>query len=1008
MDNQIDKKYWQFLNKFRIMFSLFCFFIIFFFFTLYAIPVANAAGFIVNSIDDPGDGNCTPDHCTLHEAISSANTNPGKDQITFNIPGSAPFTIHLTVSLPKISYPLVIDGSTQPGFAGSPIIELDGSHLNGPVNGLEITGGDSLIRGLVINGFRGKTSGNLSHAIFIQQMGGNTVQGCYLGTDITGTEAVTNSVTYDPLIGEGYPGLGIGILYSSNNLIGGSQPGEGNLISGNLQGIRILYSIGNSIQGNNVGTDITGTDIIGNGIWFLYKGEFVVYDSSTGINIVEADNTLVGGAQLGARNIISGNRVGIEITDSKNFEILGNYIGTDIEGILELGNDSDGINIYGKSKVDLGQSFIGGSTVGAGNLISGNESGVRLFTEDGVALNGIKIFGNKIGTDYTGTHSIPNRYYGGIYLDARNVQPMDIMIGGDQPGEGNLISGNEGPGISVSKAAGVIINGNIIGTDITGSVPLGNSSGIALVSGASDNLIGEGNSGASNLISGNEKYGVYIQGDQNQIYNNRIGTDYLGGSAISNGFDGVIILDGENNQIGGISPAEKNLISSNQRAGVFLSGSGSMLNSVQGNQIGTDLAGNANLGNLYGVLIDGGSNNLIGGYEDGAANQIVYSGQHGVWIKSGYGNSIISNQISGSVGLGIELSEDGITPNDPGDVDTGANDLQNYPLFSSVASGSDGTTISGELNSESNRSYVLQFFFNTSCNPSGHGEGETFLTSSSVLTDENGNASFTIHLPEVVSVGGFLTATATSPTFDTSEFSACVPVVWANSPPEANPNGPPIGAVNTPIPFDGTGSSDPDNDLLSYKWEFGDGSPPVSGTTPSHIYKIAGIYDVCLTVNDGYDDSDQVCTIVVVYDPNAGFVTGGGWIESPAEAYKPDPSLTGKATFGFVSNYKKGADQPEGNTEFQFNAGDLNFHSDHYKWLVVTGSNDAKFMGKGTINGEGIGDDLYRFQIWAGDNDPDTFRIKIWYEDNGAEIVVYDNGMNQEIGGGSIVIHTKK
>ena len=116
-----------------------------------------------------------------------------------------------------------------------------------------------------------------------------------------------------------------------------------------------------------------------------------------------------------------------------------------------------------------------------------------------------------------------------------------------------------------------------------------------------------------------------------------------------------------------------------------------------------------------------------------------------------------------------------------------------------------------------------------------------------------------------------------------------------------------------------------------------------------------------------------------------------------------DDCLTGKANFGFVSKYKKGATVPTGSTEFQFHAGDLNFHSNSYDWLVVTGNNLAKFKGVGTINGEGE----YKFQIWAGDDDPGTFRIKIWYEDGG-EVVVYDNGMNLPISGGSIVIHTKK
>ncbi len=118
-----------------------------------------------------------------------------------------------------------------------------------------------------------------------------------------------------------------------------------------------------------------------------------------------------------------------------------------------------------------------------------------------------------------------------------------------------------------------------------------------------------------------------------------------------------------------------------------------------------------------------------------------------------------------------------------------------------------------------------------------------------------------------------------------------------------------------------------------------------------------------------------------------------------------DCGPTGKATFGFVSTYKKGATTPTGSTEFQFHAGDLNFHSDSYEWLVVTGADYAKFKGVGTINGEGE----YKFQVWAGDGEPDTFRIKIWTEDEatGVETVVYDNGFDQEIGGGSIIVHTK-
>ncbi len=164
----------------------------------------------------------------------------------------------------------------------------------------------------------------------------------------------------------------------------------------------------------------------------------------------------------------------------------------------------------------------------------------------------------------------------------------------------------------------------------------------------------------------------------------------------------------------------------------------------------------------------------------------------------------------------------------------------------------------------------------------------------------------------------------------------------------------------------------------------------------------AGVYTLTVSAKDGAGNvADPESVMFVVYDPQGGFVTGGGWIESPAGAYEADPALAGKASFGFVSKYKKGASTPTGQTEFVFQAGGLNFHSSSYDWLVVTGSNYARFKGSGTINGSGD----YKFMLWAGDG-PDTFRIKIWRETAGIEDVVYDNGMDQPIGGGSIVIHT--
>jgi hypothetical protein len=170
-----------------------------------------------------------------------------------------------------------------------------------------------------------------------------------------------------------------------------------------------------------------------------------------------------------------------------------------------------------------------------------------------------------------------------------------------------------------------------------------------------------------------------------------------------------------------------------------------------------------------------------------------------------------------------------------------------------------------------------------------------------------------------------------------------------------------------------------------------------------------GVYSVCVRGKDTAGNvSDEDCALLAVYDPNAGFVTGGGWINSPAGAYAADLLLTGRANFGFVSKYKKGASAPDGSTEFVFTAGDLNFHSTTYQWLVVNANGqNAQFKGDGTINGAGN----YGFMIWAYDGaktvNPDTFRIQIWDKDNG-DAIVYDNGVSQPLSGGNIMVQTKK
>lgn len=227
-------------------------------------------------------------------------------------------------------------------------------------------------------------------------------------------------------------------------------------------------------------------------------------------------------------------------------------------------------------------------------------------------------------------------------------------------------------------------------------------------------------------------------------------------------------------------------------------------------------------------------------------------------------------------------------------------------------------------------------------------------------------------------------------------------------------------AVNTVINVSANFTDPGVLDTHMAEWDWGDFSTSAgtvtetngSGTvTGSHAYSDAGVYIVTLTVTDDDGDSDSsVFQYVVVYDPRAGFVTGGGWIVSPEGAYAADPELTGKANFGFVAEYQQGANTPTGNTEFQFRAGDFNFRSTDYQWLVVAGEN-VKFKGTGTVNGQVD----FQFMITAhdgqvkGSEGVDKFRIKVW----NAGGVVYDNQSGQAddsqaataLGGGSIVIH---
>jgi CSLREA domain-containing protein len=370
------------------------------------------------------------------------------------------------------------------------------------------------------------------------------------------------------------------------------------------------------------------------------------------------------------------------------------------------------------------------------------------FAGDGLTLrdNG----GNVVETTYVGmaadgTTAAGNSASGIVLENSSNNR-----IGGPSIAQRCLISGNTGKGagggILIEGGSGNVIQGNFIGTDITGMVDHGNQGrGIAL-SGSSNNLIGGSEPGAGNLISGNRATGVRL----------------LGGS--------------DNNVI------EANYIGINRTGTVFLKNDrGVQLRTSNGNTVQRNIIA----GNVYdGVLIwEGASNNLI------FANVIAGNGQgpigdpteaewNGVLVHSGTGNSILSNQIYGNREMGIELGDAlGVTPNDAGDGDAGANNFQNFPVLTAATKSGGTIVVSGTLNSTASASFIVQLFGTSVCDATGHGEGAVFLGSINVTTNASGNGAFSVPVgAQNVQVGWNVTSTATGPGASTSEFSACMAV----------------------------------------------------------------------------------------------------------------------------------------------------------------------------------------------------------------------------------------
>ncbi len=444
--------------------------------------------------------------------------------------------------------------------------------------------------------------------------------------------------------------------------------------------------------------------------------------------------------------------------------------------------------------IELNGSNAGNSAIGL-KITAGNSTVQGLVINDitwfGINLesNGHNtIMGNFIGTDVSGSGAIKSNTSSGIYIhnSANNV------IGGTAPSARNVISGNAvGIEITGLGASNNKVQGNLIGTDKSGTVVLGNlHQGISIYYAAS-NLIGGSVPGARNIISGSGEgnpvnsqqagIGLILNGPGNLVQGNFIGTDISGKKSLSNNNDGISITSNRN-IIGGTTTAARNIISGNSLSGISLY---SDSNVVQGNYMGTDLTGTNPIENLNGIEIIDGINNTIGGTAPDAGNIIAFNKYLGISItdnfKTSNANAIISNLIFSNGGLGIDLGNNTVTANDAGDGDTGPNNLQNFPELISASSAGGSTTIEGTLNSTANVAFRLEFFSNKTCDPSGYGEGQTLLGSKNVTTDANGNASFKTTFLVSVPNGYFITATATDARNNTSEFSKCLAVKSNNT-----------------------------------------------------------------------------------------------------------------------------------------------------------------------------------------------------------------------------------
>ncbi len=680
------------------------------------------SAYVVTNNADSGAG-------SLRQAMldSNANTAGAPNEIDFAI-GTGAQVITLASPLPAVSTPVYLNATSQPGYSNTPLIQINGW-------GLSIGAGNTTVRGFNI------ISNNSGPLITLAQNNGDIIQGNWLGTNAAGTAAQGNSQ------------YGIYVNNTANNLIGGTTAAQRNVISGSTAiasngstsgsaGIYIfgLNAIGNTVQGNYIGTDATGTAAIGN---------------VNGVDIEwSASHNTIGGSAAGAGNLISGNTArNIYCTNSAyQTQILGNIIGLNASGTAAVNTATNiGIDIEYSTN-----NFVGGASAATRNVISGQQYGIYTYGFSGTQGAFQTIQGNYIGTDITGVTAIGNAKSGVV------LQSQSNTLGGTSASQRNIISGNL-VGVTVYVAFN-LVEGNYIGLNVNGAA-LGNTGNGVLMEGVGGNIGGTG-AGAGNVISANGN-GIVVDMPFGTIQGNFIGTNAAGTAAIGNQANGILVNQPSTN-IGGAGSA-RNVISGNGLSGITVFGTASTTsNVIQGNYLGLNAAGTAGIPNgQSGINIIGAAQTTVGG---SIPNVIAFNFGAGITVSNATasGDILSQNSIYSNGGIGIDLGGDGATPNHSGGLVTGPNGLINHPVLSSVVFTGANTTVNGLLNGAASSTFTVEFF----ASPAGSGtlQGKTYLGNISVTTDASGNATFTATLSATTS-GQTITSTASDSAGNTSEFS---------------------------------------------------------------------------------------------------------------------------------------------------------------------------------------------------------------------------------------------